>query len=406
MTSIQKLSLRDRIHSNPFLWFLAFFCLAAALPMIYNSKAFINFFTASPCLFDECHYIDISEKGYTPGVSAFYPLWPTLLFAVKSVGMNVKPYANFISLGIFFASIPIFYRSLMILFDQRVAVITTFLFGLNPMSVFHAMAYSESIFCFLSAIFLFYFALAEQNPKFSNLLFLYLSMLLMALTRPIVLQTAASTAAAFLILIAINGWKLKTIAAKLKSGWVVISAAFLGTALYATYLKHKFGNFFQAFEAQKNWGRSLGLHWSNITHPKSVSSSDNVLTWDIQAFYLPAILVSLTLSANYWRPIFMKLGAISDPTKLDKVTGSVTFWFALFFAGCFSVIQFLSYPFFFSVGRHVFAAPFFYVGLGGALYYFCRDNRFYRYFVYAYMTFSFLYLMNFWDRFGNRSWMG
>lgn len=377
------------------------------LSLPFNNSIFRKYFIEPSRAFDANFYLNIAERGYQdPNETAFYPLWPLLLSIFEKIipqSLFVQA-ANLTSVGLFFLSLVTLWFLCERLTNRFVAHWTVLLFALNPNSVFHALAYPESLFSLLACLFVWFTLDFLTNPGLKPALQLFFVTILMASTRPILMQIlAAGWTTLGVVIFVFRGRRSLEELLRRGSQWLAITTVGCLSAYipYGLYCLRKFDNFFQPFAAQRAWDRKFGIYWSLITQPKSVSGSDNILVWDLQAFYLPTILAGLFI-ASQWRE------SVAEPTSTRATAEpwrSFTVILVLMIAAAHSAIAFLTYPIFMSLARHVFATPFFFIGAGAVI----QDviPKKYRLKVLGFYAFaSMVYLLNFWTRFGKSAWMG
>jgi hypothetical protein len=384
------------------------FCLLFLCATPFNKQIFPKYFLDPSTKFDQGIYLNIAQRGYeAASETAFYPLWPLILGTVQSLfpaEFRVQT-ANIFSLAIFALSLVLVWKVARKISGEAAATWTVFLFALNPNSIFHALAYPESLFSLLSAGFLWFTIRFLEGPSLTRSTGVFLTAAAMSAARPIILQfIAAAVFALILIWFFFRAQRTSTGFFKNAANWLGISACGMaaGYIPYGLHCIGTFQDFFAPFNAQKHWDRKFGFYWSLITNPNSVSSSDNILTWDIQAFYLPAILLAFFV---IWLGRSAKKQIAHCPDICSEPVRSFIILLCLLIAAAHSAIAFLTYPIFMSLARHVFSTPFFFFGAIAVLYSAAPDKpRTYLLRFYAFG--SILYLVNFWTRFGNSAWMG
>ena len=358
--------------------------------------------------FDQGIYLNIARRGYQEvSETAFYPLWPILVGGVQSLiqsDYHVQA-GNFLSLAFFGLSLVVIWNVARKLVNESAANWTVFLFALNPNSIFHALAYPESFFSLLAAAFLLFTIRYLKTSHVTDAIGVIVTAALMSASRPIILQFVAAAIGSLTLV-----WVLfkanSTITNFMKHGikWLIFSwlGMVFGYIPFGLKCLELFQDFFAPFNAQKHWDRKFGLYWSLITNPKSVSSSDNILTWDIQAFYLPTVLLASFLILLKKSPYN---GNAHTPDQTVEPIRSFIVLVCLLIAAAHSAIAFLTYPIFMSLARHVYSTPLFYLGAVAVLYSTLPEKpRVYllRFYIFG----SIVYLLNFWTRFGNSAWTG
>lgn len=375
---------------------------------IYPTLGLKAFFLDQRVIFDGSNYLNIALNGYTSWeLTAFYPLWPLFLRALS----QVLPASILVISGIGFAvamfavSVFLFSSFLKQRFSSRLVAFIGFLYVMNPNSFFHAQLYPES----LSALLITAYMWLPQGNRSGSVLTLrktsvFLISALNSLTRPWLPYFVIASLGAWLIII-FFGDRQREQSRHHFMGEVLplILGSCVGYALYGAYTYNQFGSFWEAFLAQKNWGRDLALHWSLIVAPKSVGGSDHVLFWDIQAFYLPWIL----LIAAGWL-ILVGKGPMTKWMNLDavvKLRNDFLFWFFGLMSVGLSLTAFLSYPIFMSLGRHIFTSPPIFYCLAAILSCFKKPVWLQRTLV-LYAVVSVVFLVMWGTRYSKGSWMG
>jgi hypothetical protein len=403
--------MKEAISRRPVLWAFVAFCATFVVSLPINRVIMTKYFVEPSRAFDLNFYLNIASRGYeSPNETAFYPLWPVVISALHGILSEdfFVQSANLLSLIMFFVSLRIIWSFAIQLTNRETANWAVFLFALNPNSIFHGIAYPESLFSLLSALCLLMSLKFFSGPSMRTGLSLFSVTALMSASRPILLQLlAAGVGSIVTTLILFRHQENITSFRRTSLRWLSItgSATALGYAPYGYYCWQKFGNFFQPFSAQSAWDRKFGFYWTLITNPVSVSSSDNILTWDIQAFYLPSLLIVLflfhksrneSLMQNKESPVTLNT---SDPSRSFLIV------FCLMVAAAHSAIAFLTYPIFMSLARHVFSTPLFFIGATAVIHDIIPAKP-RKKILGFYILVSVLYLVNFWTRFGKSSWMG
>lgn len=364
--------------------FLAFI-LIATLGMLIKPNAFKMYFISKIPVYDAGFYIKIATDGYTDfGQTAFYPFWPYLVSPIKYLGSSsFVLYASIFALLLFWLSLIILQKTLKTLLTAEYILPILIIYALNPNSLFHALPYAESLSALLSASFLYYWhELLQGERKQAQFL---LAAAALSASRPILLQSLLSMIFAVLLVSIFSPYERGRIMFHFSVGIRMILALVAGYIPYGIMCHLKFNDAFAPFHAQALWDRKFGFHWSLIFQPKSVSASDNVLFWDIQAFYLPLIMIITA----FWMPI----------------RRNIVFWFCVFFSAAHGAIAFLTYPIFMSLGRHIFALPFFALAFG--LWIESIPDRFNpKRIVWIYAGINACFLIYWWTRYARNGWIG
>lgn len=202
--------------------------------------------------YDSYHYKNIASDGYTAGDAAFFPLYPLLVRGVSYVtGINVSISMFLISFGFLLASAVILSYWLRFELKVRNAQLSPWtvlaLFALFPTSFYLALAYSESLFIFLTTTSLF----AYRKGNY------WLAAVAIALATATRVQGGALAIFFLVDYLASRKWM----------DWkklLPVAAAPIGIALYMAYLWITFGNPFEFIAAQQNWGRLNSNVFQNL----------------------------------------------------------------------------------------------------------------------------------------------
>ena len=397
---------------------LLLFALAMLIGMVSKPAAFDRFFITQSPIFDAGHYLKIASSGYVePPLAAFYPLWPMLLrwlilplgsqhtvligslFAFVLFALSLIPFAKVALRGLPFAA----------------ALCALSLYVLNPNSLFHILLYTESLTALFGSIFLLStFRIIEWEREKKKIDFTQirgtlatavLSLFALSLTRPVALPLCASAAASTgcVLFFRSSRWQefiFRNWMRVLREPLVLISLAAVLIAVlayipYGLHAQQQYGSFLAPFDAQKFWDRKFGLHWDILFKPKSVSSSDNVLFWDLQAFYVPFALLLL--------PFLARMKVLSS--AFAQLGTDWLYWLCAFFAAAHAAIAFLTYPIFMSLARHVFALPFVFYCIARILALFW-NVAWVRRVAWSYAGLSFMFLVYWWSRYAREGWIG
>lgn len=401
---------------------------------LVRPETFSQFFSGFE-FYDEEHYLALAREGMPSTGSAFHPLYAWLIAAVGELvpkgllpkELHLIAVARLLSAVLFMASLIAMARLLTRVVSWPTAALVTLLFGINPFSIFHVLAYTESLYGFLGILLMTGLLDWLQPPASSSSSFtrvgaaltIVMSAGLMALARP-------SYFIVFAIVVGFMGiYGLQFLTSKPSAGsqrsetkgqhrrfnlalGLLVLATGGFTAGYFMYLDQVTGSPFASLEAQKNFDRSFGFYWQHFIKPATLNGSDNIFVWEIQAFWLPMFMAALFALYRPWRDWLDGKGA-----------GFYVFWFATFFTGAHIAANVFTHPRFYSLGRHVLAQPFFFVALAFAIEALQRHNgspstkarskvssKALRYFVWFYLFASFVYLAMFWGRFAKGSWIG
>lgn len=381
------------------------YILAFFISIPCNPKIWTHYITDPIAPFDAAIYLAIAKTGYVDlPLPAFYPLWPKLLslFEPYFSYPNFIHVAHFLSLTFFFLSLPLIWKLAARLTNETMATWTIFFYALNPLSVFHAIPYAESLFCLEAAWFLLSTLNFFEAPSLKKALPIFIGALLMSASRTIVTQIIMGglITAVLMEVLLWGGNETKPFRKSFRIWYgATLTGCILGYLPFGLYCLKTFNNFWQPFTAQTYWNRHLGLHWTVFTDPKSMGGSDNVLTWDLQAFYLPTIVLAWLMIAS----LRDKRQAV--PAPRITTAGAFVTLFCILIAAAHSALAFLTYPIFAALSKHVFSTPFFFIGATTVLHHFLPEPYRYR-FLCFYMLGTIIYLLNFWTRIGNIAFIG
>ncbi|MTJ14215.1 mannosyltransferase [Anabaena sp. UHCC 0187] len=437
------------------------FILCAAIGMLIYPDAFHKFFSplqifraVPPVLPHNSYYWDVEHyatMALNPSCKAFYPLWPFIirnLFHPQTIEQAAH-YFLLLSTVIFFVT------NFLLFWVFQTALQRTYLafwimlaYTVNPMAIFRVIGYTESLFSLFSTLFIW---VCLPNSKINQNLkigFIFIITFLMSLTRPILIQIFFASALTLITIISLEilrsnrySWQnllvnLKKYQHETKMTVTIWVAALLGYSVYGSFCLKTRGNFFAPFDDQRLWGKSLGIHLEILLFPKSP-------LFDIIAFYLPLIILLLSLTFTYYKfskqnniiflprynlwwsifylypPVlifiygfnFMKsiktktnLSKINIPDYTNKLAINYVFWFSLYFTTAHSLINFFTFDRLISLGRYILATPFFFISLGYL--YRCIPGKI-KYQTLFFMTFiSALALLDQWIRYGQDKWLG
>jgi len=406
---------------------LLLFLLAMLTGMLGKPAAFERFFISQAPIFDAGHYLKIATEGYVePPLAAFYPLWPLLLkyVVLPLQSQNAVLMGSILAFIIFALSLWPFFKVALRDLPLAAAFCLLCLYVLNPNSLFHILLYTESLTALCGSLFLLNTSLllnsqespssaspgpASPSPASPNrtrsALFAALSLFALSLARPVALPLIASAGAATICVFFFRSNRprdffLQLAPQRWSSPLFLLTFAIMLTVVlayipYGLHAQQQYGHFLAPFDAQKFWDRKFGLHWDILFKPKSVSSSDNVLFWDIQAFYLPLLLVALPFLGR-WRIV---------PQAFERLGHDWLYWLCAFFAAAHAAIAFLTYPIFMSLARHVFALPFFFYCVARLLKLFW-EKPVVRRVAWGYAALSFAFLVYWWSRYAREGWLG
>jgi hypothetical protein len=308
------------------------------------------------------------------------------------------PMAHLLSILFFFAATIPLWNLVRNISNSTTANWVILVASLNPNAIFHALAYPESFFCLLATLLIrqVHLFLVSQHKR--NLFWIAFLTGLIAVTRPILPQLFAACMGTVIF---INLKPPNKSHQRSNKNWLKIAVImlFAGIAAYIPFgviCYQRFGDFFQPFVAQSLWNRRLGLYWDLILKPQTVGGSDNVLAWELLAFYGPVAAIIYHLIQGH--PKY--------ECKTDRAaTSHEIIIFCLMVCAAHSAIAFLTYPIFMSLGRHVLATPFFSRGVAGLITAVLKRPMGNKLLLFLTMV-SAAYLINFWTRFARSAWIG
>jgi hypothetical protein len=438
------------------------FILCAALGMLVNPTAFYKFFSPVQLIPDSAlpfphksYYWDVRHYAHmvlSNQCTAFYPLWPLLvrfLFQPQNLEQAAHSLLK-LSTVIFWISTPfivgIFNKHLK---HQHLSFLIVLAFTVNPMSIFRVIGYTEGLFTAFSLIFLWLFLQPNYFSKNLQLILIFVVILLLSLTRPILIQVLLASIGTlgtinvfenlkfqrpwndFSILIRQYAQEIRITIALWISGWV-------GYSIYGFYCLNSRGNFFAPFFAQKSWSSKTGLHLELLLFPKSP-------LFDLLALYFPVIVLLVSWFFVYcqvknktplvWVPqspawmallLYPPLMVVvyifnlirlkkfsSNPNALVRLNTSdftqtlsnhYIFWFCTYFSVVHCAMLFFTRDRLYSLGRHIFGIPFFFLALG----YLCcciPGKKTYQA-LWWFIAISAIALVEQWINYGHNSWLG
>jgi hypothetical protein len=464
------------------------FISCAAIGMAINPQAWSKFFEVPAALpvftgRSRSYYWDIAlygELALKQTCSAFYPLWSWLIRGLWQPSTLIQAGRGFLvtATGLFFGSLPlvvwVFQKGLG---RRDLGFGMALLYALSPMAIFRVNGYSEGLFGVLSLLWMGVLLPMQRLPqagvpsaRMGRVRWWALGILtgLMALARPVLVQTVAAAIATLVTLLVLAYCQSPPASAKAwgqfwrhcqttyrqpfqATVWLGFTAG-LGYSVYGGWCWISRGSFFAPFQDQALWKKALGVHPELLLFPKSPLI-------DLWALYLPGLLLVLGLIVTYrqvtgknlaalvprsplWlllcvyppalilgycgQVLRLKLSGDRDPAspsqgRIDQESGfckepsseslsenslseNYLFWFSVYFAFSHSAIAFFTQDRLVSLGRYVFALPFIFLALG----YILRSlpPRIANPMVYGLAGISALYLINQWVDYGFHKWLG
>ncbi len=438
------------------------FILCAAVGMLIYPDTFNKFFSSSelirkipPQLPHKSYYWDIkayAEMAISPRCQAFYPLWP---FIIRNLfhPQNIEQAAHYFLL----VATTLFFISTFLLFwvlktGLQRSYLTFWIvlaYAVNPMAIFRVIGYTESLFATLSTFFIWVCLPQLKLNEKIKLCLLFAITFCMALTEPILIQIFFSTTAAIITIFILEilqlemySWSnllitIKKYKYELKMILTIWISALLSYSIYGNFCLKTRGDFLAPFHDQSHWGKTLGLHLELLLFPKS-------LLIDLLGLYLPFIILFLSFILVYFKIIqpksifvpqykfwlnilllypplliciyivnFLRLKKrnlqddlhkllISDYAK--KLASNYLFWFCIYFTTVHSLLIFLTQNRLHSLGRYIFATPFFFVALGYL--YRCIPGKTKYHTLLWLISISAIALVQQWINYGQDKWLG
>jgi len=437
------------------------FILCAAMGIFLYPDTFHKFFSPSrlfraipPIGPHKSYYWDVeayAEIALNPSCKAFYPLWPFIirnLFHPQTIEQAAHYFLllstaifsiiNFLLYWVFKTALQRTYLAFWIMLAYTV----------NPMAIFRVIGYTESLFSLFSTLFIWISLPNIKINKNLKLCFLFIITFFMSLTRPILIQVFFATTLTLITIISLEmlrinrySWQsslinLQKYQENIRISLTLWMGSLLGYFVYGSFCLKTRGNFFAPFDDQRLWGKKLGIHLELLLFPKSPLI-------DIIGLYLPLIILLLSLTFTYykftqkqniisvpkyriWWSIFylyppmliliyaynliklikakINFTTITLPGYINNLAVNYIFWFCIYFTASHSLIQFFSYDRLLSLGRYIFATPFFFMALGYL--YRCIPGKI-KYQTLLFMTFiSALMLVQQWINYGQDKWLG
>lgn len=247
-------------------------------PSEYTQEKTWSVFSLHPH-WDEHWYVSVARDGYFVdhhtyhSNTAFFPLYPVSIKLLTFISGSYVVSGLLLSIAFLFGACIFLYNLVKEFHPEAASVRTVMLLLFFPTAFFLSSVYAESSFLFFSVA-TFYF-LFKRKFWIAGLFGL-----LASLTR----ITGLFLLLPFLVelFVAYNGkiWRKESLS-------VLLIPA--GTLMYFTYLAIHFGNFFQFFAAQAEWGRNFSLNVSHLSFQgtNAISTSLDIL------FVIFAIVISI-----------------------------------------------------------------------------------------------------------------
>jgi hypothetical protein len=443
------------------------FFSCAAIGMIICPRSFDKFFSLvqlKPSLeaVRDGYYWDVEHyaaMAVTATCNAFYPLWPLLIKSLFHPHTIIEAAYQLKIVGavIFLAILP----SLYLLFERvfkssEIAFSILLAFTMNPTGIVRILGYTESLYC-LVTIFLIWslheFQLRKNNHKIYYTIAAVFTTIA-SLIRPCSIQIIGSVIGTLSILFFLK-WRINPNARfmsivhhflpELKMSVLLSTFTVAGYSIYGWTCWRTTGDFLAPFHAQANWGRKLGFYPDLLFVRTSMFDMMGLyMPWIIlvsavafvlmknrfqailnclprsplgnvwllyPAIFIPVTMIRLKLKSKQIRAEWNLVNSVSleRDDRHDSLSLNYLFWFSTCFAVITSTIVILCPMSFFgwttlaSLGRQVFAIPFFYISLGYLCVYFnnTQVNRA----VYYWIVISSIATIEQWVKYGKDQWL-
>jgi hypothetical protein len=240
--------------------------IAELAAVIVGQRAGVHFAASgNPLLavwgrWDAEHYIGIATNGYSGTEPAFFPLYPTLIWAVGLLTGNHLIAGLLISNAASFFALLYLYKLVEHEFNRHVAHRAVFYVSIFPTAIFFSAVYTESLFLFLSVASFYY--IRERRWVLAGLFGLFAATTRVEgvlLAVPFVIEWAIS------LYEARNDWlkwPLDTVVKPL-AGIALIPVGLLS---YMAYLWVLTGDPLYFSHVQTHWGRHLAAPWASFGH--------------------------------------------------------------------------------------------------------------------------------------------
>lgn len=462
MTKKNSSSMRSHLA---IIYGLFFSC--AAIGMILCPRAFDKFISIIPLTpaleaVKDGYYWDVEHYAtmtITVICNAFYPLWPLLIKSLfHPETLAVATYQlKIVGAVIFLAILPSFYILFSKIFkSSEIAFAILLAFTINPTGIIRMLGYTESFYC-LATIGLIWSLFDFRSSKKNHNLYYSIaaiSTVIMSLIRPNSLQIIVAAIASLSMLFFFK-WRhdpaasFRSIARgflpELKMSLVLSLSTIAGYTIYGWTCWQLRGDFLAPFHDQANWGRKFGLYPDLLFIRTSMFDMMGLyLPWIVTicaiafgllkdkfqailntiprsplgniwllypAIFIPVTAIRLKLKSSQieaeWN--LLTVSSVDDEDRVDELAKNYLFWFSTYFAVITSTVVFLC-PMSFSglttlnsLGRQVFAIPFFYISLGYLCVYLnnSKVNRS----VYFWILISAIATIEQWVKYGKDQWL-
>ncbi|AFY94372.1 hypothetical protein [Chamaesiphon minutus] len=436
----------------------------AVIGMIICPRAFDKFFSIvrlSPSInaVKDGYYWDVEHYAamvISDTCSAFYPLWPWLtrnIFHPNTV-VTAAYQLKTLGAGIFLVILPPLY----ILFDRlfkssKLALLILLLFTLNPTGIQRVLGYTESFYCAVTLFLIWSLHELQIKPMSRHYLIAAVSTVIMSLIRPCSIQLIGSVMGASLVLVSLKWHNNKQTSFRsifqqflpeLKISALISIATIVGYSIYGWICWQMRGDFLAPFHDQANWGRKFGFYpdllfirtsmfdmmglympWIILVSAvafvvmkdkfnailNSIPKSPLGNVWLLYpAIFIPFTIIRLKLRSKQIETEWSTLSEdkLDRQNEVDTLATNYLFWFSTCFAVITCTIVFLcpmdfGFTTIASLGRHVFAIPFFYISLGYLCIYF--NNAKVSRSLYYWLVISIIATIEQWIKYGKDQWL-
>jgi hypothetical protein len=383
---------------------------------------------------------------------AFYPMFPWIVrnlfrphtFEQGIIGLKI------ISFICFTVGIPVFFslcRNIDI--KHNTAFLLTLMYTISPMAIFRVIGYTEGLFSLLSLILIWLITNTKLN-KIIIYIFLFCTVFIMSLTRPVAIQITFSVLASLITIGLIEKLKnrlnwydtFQIMKAKyshfIYQSLIIIIAVIIGYSIYGFICAELRGDFFAPFNDQKLWGKALGFYpqiFVSLEYPlfeqmslffpiilgvgtilclysfiketeiKVFIPSLNFI-WLVMMLY-PSILICAYLLVFIFKLITKaKISTVnlSSSQKAKDLFSTYIFWFCFSFVISHILINLFTVNKIYSLARFTFSLPFFFIYLAYILKnnINIRVNNILKWFILV----EIIALVEQWVRYGRNLWIG
>lgn len=314
--------------------------------LILSFVLFPNVFTKmffgdpNPGFGDTPYYVGIAKDGYTSDPEwAYYPLYPISVKVFSTISsLPLERSAVVVSIILFMISIPLTLSLFKSYLPSFQAYVFLLLYLTNPMIIFHYLGYTESLFSLL-LIGLIVFISNETIRVEVRLILILIVSILLALTRPILIQIIFASLLSFLVLLILD--RSRGLNYLFPTLFIVVGSV-IGYTFFGLYALGAAGDFLKPFSVQSLWDKKLGIYLNNFWARGT--------TFDILALYI-GLMLSFYL-------VLIVVRYLVGKSRLKDVMFEYVFWFSFGLLISHVLIVFLTQDGDLrSLGRYVFSIP-------------------------------------------------